>query len=100
MPLELGVGLAEHDVIGASLGREHGIMTAAQAAGAGDAVGLEQRERGGEGFNAGEMGAIGAGARHEFRMAVQQQCDIALLHGGGHRLGAVDQRALVGVGKP
>src|SRR5579863_562983 len=33
--------LAEHRVVGASLGREHGIMTAAQAAGAGDAFGLE-----------------------------------------------------------
>ena len=61
-------------------------MTAAQAAGAGDAVGgLSSASAAAKVSMPVEMGAIGAGARHEFRMAVQQQCDIALLHGGGHR---------------
>ena len=55
-------------------------MTAAQAAGAGDAVGLERGKRRGEGLDAGKMGAIGAGARDEFGAAVEQQRDIAPLH--------------------
>ena len=32
-------------------------------------------------------------------MAVEEQCDIAPLHHLRHRLGAVDQRALVGLGE-
>ena len=88
--------LAEHDVIGPSLGREHGIMTAVQAAAAGDAVGLEQRKRRGKRLDPGQMRAIGAGARDQFRFVFKQQCDIAPLHDLGHRLGAVDERALVG----
>src|SRR5271169_1859738 len=56
------VGLAEHCVVGANLAGEHGIMTARQAAGAGDALGLERRQRGVERLDPGEMRAIGAGA--------------------------------------
>ena len=39
--LDLGTWWCLTPYIGAGLGSEHGIMTAAQAAGAGDAVGLE-----------------------------------------------------------
>ena len=55
-------------------------MTAAQAAGAGDAVGLEHGERGGQGIDAGEMRAVGAGAGDECRMPVEQQRDVAALN--------------------
>ena len=74
-------------------------MTALQAAGAGDAVGFEERQRRGEGLDAGKMRAIGAGARHDAGMAVKDQCDIAPLHGLGQDFGAIDQRALVGLGE-
>jgi hypothetical protein len=46
------------------------------------------------------MRAIGAGARHKFGMAVDEQCDIAPLHNLGRRFGAVDQRALIAPGQP
>ena len=58
-------------------------MTAAQAAGAGDAVGLERGERSGEGLDAGQMRAVGAGAGDDFGMAVEQKRDIAALDDGG-----------------
>ena len=74
-------------------------MTAHQRAGAGDAVGFEERQRRGKGLDAGQMRAIGAGARHDAGAVVEEQCDIAPLHGLGQNFGAVDQRALVGLGK-
>ena len=89
------IGLAEHHVIGASLACEHGIMTAAQAAGAGDAVGFERADRGGQRLDAGEMGAVGAGAGRELGMAVEQKRNVAALNDGGDGFGAVGQRALV-----
>ena len=55
-------------------------MTAAQAAGAGDAVGFEERQRRGEGLDAEQMRAVGAGAGGKLGMAVEDQCDIAPLH--------------------
>ena len=58
-------------------------MTAAQTAGAGDAVGLEPADRGGERRDAGEMGAVGAGAGDEFGMAVEEERNIAALNDGG-----------------
>jgi hypothetical protein len=54
-------------------------MAGAQAAGAGNAVGLERADRRGEGFNAEKMRAVGSGARGELRMAVEQERDIATL---------------------
>ena len=89
------IGLAEHHVIGASLACEHGIMTAVQAAGAGDALGFERADRGGQRFDAGEMGAVGAGADRDLGMAVEEKRNIAALNDGGDRFGAIDQRALV-----
>ena len=71
-------------------------MAAAQAAGAGNAVGLERADRRGEGFNAGKMRAVGSGARGELGTAVEQERDIATLHHGSDRFGAVEQRAFVG----
>jgi hypothetical protein len=70
-------------------------MAAEQSAGAGDALGLESAEGAGQGVDAGEMGAVGAGAGRDFRMAVDEQRDIAALNDGRDRLGAVDQRAFV-----
>ena len=71
-------------------------MAAAQAAGAGNAVGLERADGRGERFNAEQMRAVGSGTRGELGMAVEQERDIAALNDGGDGFGAVDQRALVG----
>ena len=54
------VGLAEHDVVGTGFAREHGIMTAEKTAGAGDAVGFQDRKRGDKCLYSADMGAIGA----------------------------------------
>ena len=43
------------------------------------------------------MRAVGAGAADDVGAAVEQERDVAALHRGGDRLGAVDQRALVGI---
>jgi hypothetical protein len=75
-------------------------MTAAHAAGAGDPLRLEQRKRCRERFDAGEMGAIGASSGDEIGTAIEQDSDIAPLHGGGDGFGAGDQRALVGRREP
>ena len=72
-------------------------MTAAQAAGAGDAVGLERAERGGERRDPGQMRAVCAGADGDVRTAVEEKRDVAALDNGRDRLRAVDQRALVAV---
>ena len=74
-------------------------MTAAQAAGAGDAVGLEAWQRRGERLDAGEMRAIGADPPDDLDAAVEQQRNVAALHRSRNRLGAVDEGALVGVGE-
>jgi hypothetical protein len=75
-------------------------MTAAQAADAGDPFGLQHGERCGEFVDAGEMSAIGADPRHKPGMTVEEERDIAPLHGGSDRFGAIDQRALIALGKP
>ena len=74
-------------------------MTAAQAAGAGDAVGFQAWQRRGERLDAGQMSAVGADPADDLDAAVEQQRNVAALHHGGHRLGAVDQGALVGIGE-
>jgi hypothetical protein len=89
------IGFAEHDVVGTSFAGEHGIMTIMQPAGAGDAVGLERAKRVGKRRHAGEMSAIGAGARHDLSMAVEEKRGVAALDGGRHCFSTVDQRALV-----
>ena len=38
-------GLAEQDVVGAALGRDHGVMAGVQSAAAGDPFGLEPLDR-------------------------------------------------------
>ena len=45
------------------------------------------------------MGAIGADPADDLGAAVEQQRNVAALHRRGHRLGAVDEGALVGVGE-
>src|ERR1700722_8999751 len=50
----------------------------------------------GGGFNARKWRAAGSGARGELMTAVEQERDIATLHGGGDGFGAVEQRAFVG----
>ena len=92
----VGSGFAEQHIVGASFGREHGIMTAEQTPGAGDALGFQRSDRGGQRRDAGEMGAVGAGAGHKLGMAVDEERHIAALHDRPDRLCAVDQRALVG----
>ena len=62
--------------------------------------GLRVAERGVEGFDAGKMRAVGAGARDEFGMAVDEECRVPVLHDGRERLDAIDQAALVGIRKP
>ena len=68
-----GTRLAEHHVVGARFAREHGIVAGGEPAAAGDALGLERRERGAEIVDAGEMRAVGARTRHHLRMAVDDQ---------------------------
>ena len=46
------------------------------------------------------MRAIGAGARHDLGMSVEQQRGALVLHGWRQRLDAVDQGAVVGRGEP
>ena len=69
----LRVGFAEQHVIRAELARGHRIVPRRQPADAGDAVGLQRRQ----GFlhrrDAGQMRAIGAGARDQLDMAIEQQ---------------------------
>ena len=91
-------GIPEHHIVGASFAREHGIMTAAQAAGAGDTVGLECWQCGSERFDSRDVGAVGAGATDHLGAAFEQERDIAALHGGCDRLGAFGQAAFIGVG--
>ena len=98
-PAAVAVGFAEHDVIGSSLAGEHGIMTAAQAAGTGNPLRLEQRERRGEPVNAAQMRPVGAGARHDFGTVVEDKRDVARLHHGGNMLNPFDQCPLAAIGK-
>ncbi len=73
------IGFPEHHVIGVSLACEHGIMTAAQAPYAGDAVGLERGKRALQGLYSGKMRAVGPGAPHDVGASVKQQRDVAAL---------------------
>ena len=66
-------------------------MTAAQAAGAGNTVGFQAWQRRGERLDAGQMRAIGADPADDLDAAVEQECNVAALHRGSHRLGAVDE---------
>ena len=91
------MGFAEHHVIGASLGGEHGIMAAVQTTGAGDAVGLERGERSRQRLDAGQMRAVSAGADGQVRIAVEQKRNVMALNRGRDGFGAVDHRAFVGV---
>ena len=93
------IGITEHHVIGAVLAGEHGIVAAAQSAGAGDAVGFQAWQRRGERLDAAQMGAVGADPADDLDAAVEQKRNVAALDRRRHRLGAVDERALVGVGE-
>ena len=74
-------------------------MPCRQSAGARDALRLEVGKRIAECGNASEMSAVGTGACDQFDMTVKQQRGIPVLHQGGQSLGAVDQRAFVGIGQ-
>ena len=74
-------------------------MTAAQAAGAGDAIRLEHGKRGVQGLDSAQMRAVGAGAGHKFGTASKQERNIAALDHGTDGLDAIDQGALVGLVK-
>jgi hypothetical protein len=94
------VGFAEHDIVGTGFAREHGIMTAEQAAGASDAVRFQERKRRDKSLYSADMGAVGACARGNLGMALDEQCDITTLHDGGDRLGTLDLRARVAIRGP
>ena len=55
---------------------------------AGDAVGFQRRQRILQGFDAGQMRAVGAGARDQFDMTVEQQRRAVVLDRGRQRLDA------------
>ena len=69
----LGIGLAEQHVIRAGFARDHRVVPRGQSADAGDAVGLQRWQRLLHGLDAGQMRAVGAGARDQIDMAVEQQ---------------------------
>ena len=75
-------------------------MTAAQAASAGDPVGLEHGKRGVQRLDSGQMRAIGACTRDQCGTAIEQQRGIASLNGPGDRLGSIDQGPLVRILQP
>ena len=94
------VRLAEHDVVGAGFGCEHGVVPGRKPAAAGDARRLERRERRPEGVDPVEVRAVGARARREIGMAAEEERRAGVLYGWRERLGVIDLRALVGVGQP
>ncbi len=59
--------------------------------------GLRLGQRLGESLDAGEVGAVGAGAGDKFGMAVDNEGRTLVLHGRSERLGAVDQATLTAV---
>ncbi len=70
-------------------------MTRRQSATAGDAVGLERACRILERCDAGQMRAVGAAARNDAGMSVEDQRRVEILHRGRERLDAIGQRAVV-----
>ena len=62
--------------------------------------GFSERQRVLHRCDAGQMRAIGAGARHQFDMTVQQQRRAAVLNSRRQRLDARDHGALVGFAQP
>ena len=96
----VAIEFAEHDVIGASLADQHGIMTAAQPASAGDPVRFEHGNGRDKAYSTAQMRAVGASAHHNVRMAVDDKRDIATLHHGGELFCSLDQRALISFLKP
>jgi len=99
-PTAVAIEFAEHDVIGASLADQHGIMTAAQPASAGDPVRFEHGNGRDKAYSTAQMRAVGASAHHNVRMAVDDKRDIATLHHGGELFCSLDQRALISFLKP
>jgi len=98
-PAAIAVRFAEHDVIGASLAGEHGIMTTAQTAGAGNPFGLKQRERRGEPLNAAQMRPVSPGPCHDLGTVIDDKRNVARLHHGGDVLGPFDQHTFAAIGK-
>ena len=74
-------------------------MAGHESAAAGDARWLERRQRRAERVDPGEMRTVGARARRQLGMTVDEQCGALLLHCGRQRLDAVDATALVGLGQ-
>ena len=96
-PAAGGVRLAEHDVVGASFGGEHGVVPGRESAAAGDARGLERRHRRHECVDAAQMRTVGAGAHREIGISVEEECRALTLHRWRERLGVIDLRALIGL---
>ena len=90
-------GLAEHDVVGAGFGGDHGVVPGRKPAAAGDARRLERRQRGFERIDPAQMGAVGAGACHEIGMPVEEQRCALVLHRRRKRLDVIDLPAFVGI---
>ncbi len=91
--------LAEHDVVCISLAREHGIMTAAQAPGADDAVRLKRRKGRAQGRNSSKMRAVSASPHRDFRAAIDEKRNVAALDYRRKAFNTIDYRALVSVGE-
>ena len=70
-------------------------MPRLKSAGAGDAVGLERADGILESRDAGQMRAVGAAARDDAGMPVDDQGRAEILHGRRDRLDAIGQRAFV-----
>jgi len=94
------IGLAEHDVVRALFGREHGVVTGIEAAASGDAVGLERRQRLGERFRAGQVRAVGAAACDQVGVTVENEGRVMALRHGRELLDAVDEAPLVARRQP
>ena len=75
-------------------------MPRRKSADAGDAVGLQRRQGIFHRGDAGQMRAIGAGARHQLDMTIEQQRRAAVLDRRRQRLDARDHGALVGLAQP
>ena len=91
-----GIRLAEQHVIRAELARDHGVVPRRKSADAGDAVGLQRWQRLLQRLDAGQMRAVGAGARDQFGVAVEQKRRARVLDRGRQRLDARDHGALIG----
>ena len=73
------IRLAEHHVVGALLGGEHRVVPAGKPARTRDAFGFERFKCDGEIRDTAEMRAVGATARHQIGVAIEQKCGVFVL---------------------